>query len=207
MSQWWRGMLGVLVQVGAVRAAFRRPQWFWGAMTAALVSSGALTAPGRPRPRLRADPEWIAAGAVAGLWAYVVTFGTGRLLNRSSPGRRWLSQVRLCTDSGPRALRALLVVPAALGEELFWREAMLADGSQGLLQSGPEVAAYAAVQLASGNPAVVGGGVLLGLVTTCLRVGSGSLTPALLAHLVFSEMTLAWPGLPRPHSRQHRAVT
>ncbi len=207
MSLRWRGTLGVLVQVGAVRAAFWQPRWFWAAMTTALVSSGVLTAPGRPRPRLRADPGWIAGGVMAGLCAYLVTFGTGWLLNRSSPGRRWLSQVRRCTDSRPRALRALLVVPAAVGEELFWREAMLGDGSQGLLQSGPEVAVYAAVQLASGNPAVVGGGVLLGLVTTCLRVGSGSLTPALLAHLVFSEMTLTWPGLPLPHPCHHRAVT
>jgi membrane protease YdiL (CAAX protease family) len=168
-------------------------------MTAALIGSGAL-AGARHQLAPPAGRRWLAGGAAAGVGAYAVTALAALLLDRFPQGRGWLHHVRRCTGSRPRWVRAILVIPAAIGEELFWREAVLVGGGRPGLRVGPEITAYAAVQAASGNPPAVAGGVLLGAVTSLLRLRSGTLGPALTAHLVFSELTLVWPGLP-PASR------
>ncbi len=185
-----------LLQAGALRVSFRHPRLFWILMTPALVGSGMATAEGGHPRAARVGAGWIASGAGAGLGAYLVTIAAALLLGRHPSGRRWLQQVHSCTGSCPRPLRAILVVPASIGEELFWREGVLVGDDRKRLRVGSEVAGYLAVQIASGNPTTVAGGLLLGLVTSLLRSRSGSLAPALTAHLMFSELTLVWPGLP-----------
>ena len=85
---------------------------------------------------------------------------------------------------------------AVISEELFWRS------GGWTAEVGPvwgSALAYAAAQLPTQNPLLVMGALPLGLVTTWVRRRSGSLLPVVICHLVFSEMTLAWPGLPLPH--------
>ena len=189
-------LAGALLQAGALRASFQRPRLFWPLMTGALLGSGALAVEARRRPTLRREPGWLAGGVAAGAGAYGVTVVAAALLDRFPRGGNWVQQVRSCVGSRRLWLRAILVIPAAIGEELFWRDAVLVGGGPGPLRVVSEISAYAAVQAASGNPAAVAGGVLLGSVASLLRARSGSLGPALTAHLVYSELTLVWPGLP-----------
>ncbi|MHB1639134.1 MAG: CPBP family glutamic-type intramembrane protease [Candidatus Dormibacteria bacterium] len=167
-------------------------------MTVSLVGSGALAGGMDRRTGLATGRGWLLTGALAGAGTYGVTVVAALGLRRSAPGRRWLGQVRACSESCPRPLRVALLVPAALGEELYWRERVVAGGAYrvGASRLGLGVAAYASVQAGSGNPAMVAGGAVLGLVTGALRAGSGSLAPGLAAHLVFSGFTMIWPGLP-----------
>ncbi len=169
-------------------------------MTVSLVGSGALAGGRDRRTRPAEGRGWRLTGALAGAGTYAATVVAALGLRRSAAGRRWLGQVRACTESCPRPLRVALLVPAAVGEELYWRERVVAGGAHGVgaWRLGLGVLAYAGVQAGSGNPAMVAGGAALGLVTGALRAGSGSLAPALTAHLVFSGLTMIWPGLPAP---------
>lgn len=127
-------------------------------------------------------------GLGSGMALHLVTVAIAAVIRRSSFGASRLSAVRRWTGSSPRPLAALLVLPAAMGEELYWR----ADPQPG------GVAAYVACQLASRNPLLPLGALPLGLVTTWLRRRSGCLWPAFLAHLAYTELTMVYPGLPAP---------
>jgi len=195
-----RLLMGVLGQALALRASFARPSLFWPALTASLTGSGLLfrSGPGDADPDW--DRRWLVAGAVAGIFTYLATVVVAICLRRSRTGATWLAAVAACTASRPPLVRSLLVVPAAIGEEHFWREHLLADGLRPISRRRVVLAAvlYSLTQTASGNPLPVAGGLVLGGVTGSLRRRSRSLAPALAAHLVFSELTLAWPGLPEP---------
>jgi membrane protease YdiL (CAAX protease family) len=97
-------------------------------------------------------------------------------------------------------MAALLVIPAAAGEEIFWRESLLerqrlARGSdfQALVAS---TLAYGAVQAGSLQPLPPLGALLLGSMAGWLRIRSGSIWPAVAAHLAYTELCLVAPGLP-----------
>lgn len=128
------------------------------------------------------------AGLGAGVALHLVTVAVATVIRRSSFWSARLSTVRRWTGSSPRPLAAMLVMPAAMGEELYWR----ADPQPG------GVAAYVACQLASRNPLLPLGALPLGLLTTWLRRRSGCLWPALFAHLAYTELTMVYPGLPAP---------
>lgn len=186
-----RRLPGLAAQALALYASRRRPRHFWPLMTAALIGSGASVMP--PSPRNRAalcccPPGWAALGLGAGIGLHLAAAEGARVIRRFPAGASRLARVRLWTGSRPRAVAALLVIPAAVGEELYWR----ADPRPG------DVASYAACQLASGNLLLPLGAVPLGLLTTWLRQASGCLWPALFAHLAFTELTFVAPGLPGP---------
>jgi len=158
--------------------------------------------------KLRDGPQptsasWLLAGAAAGLAAYGVTLAGALAVGRLPRGRRWLSRLRECTSGTPRPLAALLVIPASVGEEIFWRQSVLGGG----LSPGDEIdlglivrstLVYAAVQAASLQPLPSLGALLLGSGAGLIRVRSGSIWPAVAAHCVYAELCLVQPGLPVP---------
>jgi membrane protease YdiL (CAAX protease family) len=131
---------------------------------------------------------------------YALTVGASGILSRTGPGRRSLHRLKRCTGSVPPPLAALLALPAACGEEWFWREGVL--GAELDRGDGPGPALlkstlwYAAVQMAAFDPLPPAGAILLGGVTGALRVTSESVWPGLVAHVIYSELTLVAPGLP-----------
>ncbi|MFZ0996467.1 MAG: type II CAAX endopeptidase family protein [Candidatus Dormiibacterota bacterium] len=194
--------LGIAFQAGLVYLSFRHPRYFWPLMTIGL-SAGGL--PGLRRLRKRPQPtsiRWLLTGAATGLVGYGITAAGAAVVGRVPQGGRWLARVRACTESVPRPLAALLVVPASIGEELFWREWLLgqeldprADLDLGSIVRSTLV--YAAVQAASLQPLPSLGAVLLGFGAVVIRLRSGSIWPAVAAHLVYAELCLVEPGLPR----------
>jgi len=168
--------------------------------------------------KLRDQPQptsasWLLAGAAAGLAAYGVTLAGASVVGRLSRGKRWLARLRECTQGTPRPLAALLVIPASIGEELFWRESVLGlrlrdDVELGLIVRATLV--YAAVQAASLQPLPSLGALLLGSGAGLLRVRSGSIWPSVAAHLVYAELCLVEPGLPEPRggaSKRSKSTT
>ena len=195
--------LGIASQAGLVYLSFRNPRYFWPLMTAGLSVSGW---PGLQKLRDRPQPtsaSWLLAGAAAGLAAYGVTLAGAFVVGRMPRGRRWLARLRQCTSGTPRPLAALLVIPASIGEEIFWRQSVLEGG----LRPGDEIElglimrstlVYAAVQAASLQPLPSLGALLLGSGAALIRVRSGSIWPAVAAHCVYAELCLVQPGLPKP---------
>lgn len=192
--------LGALAQSLALGASQLRPAAFWPLMTATLVGSGLSV--GRSEERRVGLPSgrWLWQGAACGIGMYALTFGAARILSRTGPGRLSLDQLERCTGSVPPTLAALLALPAACGEEWFWREGVL--GAELARGGGPGPALlrstlwYAAVQMAAVDPLPPAGAILLGGVTGALRLTSDSIWPGLIAHVVYSELTLVAPGLP-----------
>jgi len=186
-----------MVQAAAVRGSFHSPQRFWLLMTSGLAGSGLLVAPTRSRRATSAS--WLAIGAGLGAVGYGATLTASRLVSRWEWGRRSLIHFRSCTASVPKPLAAALILPAALGEEWFWREGVIVTLGQREPRRGrllaQATAGYALVQTAALDPLPPAGALLLGVVTGGLRLASGSVWPALAAHLVFSELTLVAPGL------------
>ena len=205
--------LGIASQAGLVYLSFRNPRYFWPLMTMGLSVSGL---PGLRKLRDQPQPtsaSWLLAGAAAGLAAYGVTLAGASVVGRLSRGKRWLARLRECTQGTPRPLAALLVIPASIGEELFWRESVLGlrlrdDVELGLIVRATLV--YAAVQAASLQPLPSLGALLLGSGAGLLRVRSGSIWPSVAAHLVYAELCLVEPGLPEPRggaSKRSKSTT
>jgi len=166
-------------------------------MTAGLAGSGLLV-PSARSGRI-SSARWVGVGAGLGAVAYSATLAASILISRSGRGRRSLTRFQQCTGSTPKMVAAALILPAALGEEWFWREGVISEliarGHNPGRVLGQATACYALVQAASLDPLPPAGALLLGLVTGALRMTSGSVWPALAAHVVFSELTLVAPGL------------
>jgi membrane protease YdiL (CAAX protease family) len=194
--------LGIASQAALVYLSFRNPRRFWPLMTVGL-SAGGL--PGLRSLQERPQPTsvgWVLKGAVLGVVGYGITVAGAAVVGRMPRGGGWLARVRACTQGAPRPVAALLVIPASIGEELFWRESVLgrdldprADLDLGLILRSTLV--YAAVQGASLQPLPSLGALLLGSGAGFLRLRSGSVWPAVAAHLVYAELCLVEPGLPR----------
>jgi membrane protease YdiL (CAAX protease family) len=195
--------LGMASQTGLVYLSFRNPRLFWPLMTLGLSASGL---PGLRKLHHRPQPTsapWLLLGAAAGVAAYGFTLVGAAVVGKVPQGRRWLAGLRDCTRGVPRPLAGLLVIPASIGEELFWRDSVLERGhgpgndvDMGRIVRWAMV--YAAVQAASLQPLPSLGALLLGSVTGLIRVRSGSIWPAVAAHLVYTELCLVEPGLPVP---------
>lgn len=195
--------LGTALQVSATYLGFQHPGWFWRALPPGLSSLGI---PGLRRLRSRpqpASPGWLVLGLLAGVAGYGVTALGAALVARSAIGRRSLARIHECSASVGRPTAALLTLPASLGEELFWRESVLrahgrADREPVLADLASTTLLYAAVQSASLEPLPPLGALLLGGGAGWLRIRSRSIWPAVLAHLVYSELCLVAPGLTHP---------
>ena len=173
-------------------------------MTAALAGSGLLVPRAGARSGRIPSPRWLGLGIGVGAAAYAATLGVSRLISRYERGRRSLSHFQSCADSTPKPVAAALILPAALGEEWFWREGVMAALMERTQSPGRALTeatvCYALVQAASLDPLPPAGALLLGLGTGALRLASGSIWPAVAAHVVYSELTLVAPGLARVHS-------
>jgi membrane protease YdiL (CAAX protease family) len=164
-------------------------------MTTGLTIAGLSAGPRSRTASWRAGPRWVVAALGLGAGLHLGFRAVAQLAGRISPLTKDLEWVRDAVRSAPPGTRAALSVPAVIGEELFWRSGGLTA------EAGPvwvSALGYAAVQLPAQNALLVMGALPLGLVTTWMRRRSGSLLPATICHLVFSEMTFAWPGLPLP---------
>ena len=190
-----REVFGLLVVASAALLARRRPQRFWPAMTLGLTLAGLSAVPRARSARWRCGPRWVMAALGLGAGLHLgVRVGAG-LAGRIPPLAGDLEWFRGAVSSAPTGKRAALSVPAVLGEEIFWRSGGWVAGAGPVWRS---ALGYAAAQLPTQNALVVVGALPLGLATTWARRRSGSLLPPVICHLVFSEMTLAWPGLPLP---------
>ncbi|MHB1526288.1 MAG: CPBP family glutamic-type intramembrane protease [Candidatus Dormibacteria bacterium] len=173
-------------------------------MTAGLAGAGLLVPRAKSRSARATSVLWLGLGAGVGAAAYSFTLGASLVISRSARGRRSLGHLQACTGSVPRPLAAALILPAALGEEWFWREgvtrALLGRGQSPGRTLFQGTACYSAVQAAALDPLPPAGALLLGLATGTLRLASGSIWPSAVAHVVYSELTLVAPGLARVHS-------
>ena len=156
--------------------------------------------------RLRQNPgptssRWVGLGLLAGAAGYGVTAAGAVLASRLAIGRRSLEEIQQCSRGVSRPWAALLVIPAGTGEEIFWREAVLGPHLKpGRSEIGALVGStlvYAAVQAGSLQPLPPLGALLLGGGAGWLRIRSGSIWPAVAAHLAYSELCFVAPGLPR----------
>lgn len=193
--------LGAAAQAGLAYLSFRYPRYFWSLMTLGLSACGL---PGLWRLRARPQPvsiRWLGWGTLAGVTGYLVTAAGAVLASRLPLGRRSLARLQECSQGVPRPAAALLAIPAAVGEEIFWRESVLGRQLQtrasspfhALLSS---TLAYAVVQAGSLQPLPPLGALLLGSGAGWLRIRSGSIWPAVAAHLAYTELCLVAPGLP-----------
>lgn len=170
-------------------------------MTVGLSASGV---PGlarlarRPQPL---SPRWVCLAAALGAAGYVVSAVGAGLARRSPLGRESLARLGACTGSVSRPLAALLVIPASIGEEVFWRESLFGRclGTEKSPQLGRLIRStlvYAAIQASSLQPLPPLGGLLLGSGAGWIRTKSGSIWPPVVAHLTFAELSLVAPSLP-----------
>ncbi|HUY10068.1 MAG TPA: CPBP family intramembrane glutamic endopeptidase [Candidatus Dormibacteraeota bacterium] len=202
-------VLGAASQAGLSYLSFRYPRYFWVLMTLGLSACGL---PGLRR--LRAEPQrasvrGLGLGVLAGVAGYGITAAGAAVARRWPFGRRSLDRLRECSQSVPRPVAALLVVPAAVGEELFWRESVLGRQLQPKVDSqfrrlASSTLAYAAVQAGSLQPLPPLGALLLGAGAGWIRLRSGSIWPAVAAHLAYSELALVAPGLPGTGSKPRK---
>jgi membrane protease YdiL (CAAX protease family) len=194
-------VLGAAGQAGLSYLSFRYPRYFWALMTLGLSACGV---PGLRRLRAhpqRASVRWLLLGTIAGVAGYGVTAAGAALAARLTLGRRSLDRLEECSRGVPRPVAALLVLPAALGEEVFWRESVLGrqlrpGASPPLRALVSSTLAYAAVQVGSLQPLPPLGALLLGSGAGWIRIRSGSIWPAVVAHLAYTELCLVAPGLP-----------
>jgi hypothetical protein len=188
-----RELFGLLVLASAERLSRRRPQRFWPVMTLGLTVAGLSAAPRARSASWHGGLRWLAAALGLGAGLHLGVRAGAEVAGRISPLAGSLEWLQGAVGSSPTSTRVVLSVPAVLGEELFWR-------SGGWIAEAGTVwgsaVRYAAAQLPTQNPLLVMGALPLGLATTWIRRRSGSLLPVVICHLVFSEMTLAWPGLP-----------
>ncbi|HUY57595.1 MAG TPA: CPBP family intramembrane glutamic endopeptidase [Candidatus Micrarchaeaceae archaeon] len=199
-------LFGAATQAGLAYLSFRHPKYFWALMTVGLSASGV---PAWRRLRTRPQPasiRWLGLGLLAGAAGYGITSVGATVAARLPLGRRSLRRLRECSESVPRPVAAVLVIPAAVGEELFWRESVLGNrigttANSQLRQLRNSTLAYAAVQAGSFQPLPPIGALLLGWGAGWIRLRSGSIWPAVAAHLVYSELCLVAPGLPQPQAK------
>lgn len=187
--------LGLLAQGVAAARSRRDPEHFWPLMTAGLVLAGCTAAPRAAAASWGWSWRWLGAALGLGAGLHLGVRMGARAASRLPWTAAHLERLRGGMGSAAVPTRAVLALPAALGEELFWR----CDGWLG--DSGPLPAAacrYSLAQLPGRNPLLVAGALPLGLATGWVKRRSGSLLPAVVCHLVFSELTLVWPGLPLP---------
>ncbi len=190
-----REVVGLLVLTSAARLSRRHPQRFWPVMTLGLTLAGLSAAPRAKTASWRWSWRWAAAALGLGAGLHMGTRAGARLASRIPGAASALGRLQGAVRSAPTPMRVVLSVPAVIGEELFWRS------GGWIAETGPvwgSALGYAAAQLPTQNPLLVMGAIPLGLVTTWMRRRSGSLLPVVICHLAFSEMTLAWPGLPLP---------
>jgi membrane protease YdiL (CAAX protease family) len=190
-----RQAFGLLVLGVSARLARRRPQRFWPVMTLGLTIAGLSAGPRSRTASWRGGPGWAVAALGLGAGLHLGVRAGAGLAGRVSPLGKDLEWFWRAVGSAPTGTRAALCVPAVIGEELFWRSGGFTAEAGSVWVS---ALGYAAAQLPTQNALLVMGALPLGLVTTWVRRRSGSLLPAVICHLVFSEMTLAWPGLPLP---------
>ena len=199
-------VLGAASQAGLSYLSFRHPRFFWALMTVGLSACGV---PGLRRLRVRpqkASIRGLGLGVLAGVAGYGITAAGAVVASHLSTGRRSLDRLQACSQRVSRPVAALLVIPAAVGEEVFWRESVL--GRQLQLEASSQVRdlvsstlAYAAVQAGSLQPLPPLGGLLLGAGAGWIRIRTGSIWPAVAAHLAYSELCLVAPGLPGAGSK------
>lgn len=181
--------MGWAAQAVGAAIAQRHPRRFWPVMATSLTVAGLVAVPQVRPSEIPCRRAWLLGGGGAGVAAHLLFRGAARLAVRVPALGPHLERLRSGAESAPPALAALLTLPSALGEELYWRE----------LGAGPTAGAlgYVLAQVPSGNPLLPLGALPLGLLGRWLQERSGSITPPLLAHLTFSELTLVRPGLPR----------
>lgn len=202
----WALGAALLAQMVAAREAQAHPARFWPLMGGSLCLAGLVTLPEERRELGAPTPGWALAAVAVGAGLHLLVRAGALLLGGGPRLRDHLERVRAGAHSVPAPLAAALAVPAAAGEELYWR------GLQPGPRFGGEVVGpalwYAGCQLPSGNPLLALGALPLGLAGGWLRMRSGSLIPAVIAHVVFSELTLVWPGLPAaPGAASSRVAT
>jgi membrane protease YdiL (CAAX protease family) len=199
-------VLGAAGQAGLSYLSFRHPRFFWALMTLGLSACGV---PGLRRLRVRpqkASIRGLGLGVLAGVAGYGITAAGAVVASRLSIGRRSLDRLQDCSQSVSRPVAALLVIPAAVGEEVFWRESVLGrqlqqEASSQVRDLVSSTLAYAAVQAGSLQPLPPLGGLLLGAGAGWIRIRTGSIWPAVAAHLAYSELCLVAPGLPGAGSK------
>jgi membrane protease YdiL (CAAX protease family) len=169
----------------------------WPALGSTAVVCGLLVVLGMGRalapklvPRLRDALLGILAGAImVGGTRFLFAWIAPRAPSLFSDTKALYASFRTL----PWAVSAALLVPVVLGEELAWRGAV-----QGALESrlgvkGAAVGAvllYTAVHVLEGSTVMVLAALGCGIIWSCLRAYTGSLTASVLSHLLWDLVVL-----------------
>jgi membrane protease YdiL (CAAX protease family) len=148
------------------------------------------------RKLLRPRPLLLLVGAGAGASMAAATWLLYPLLTRVAPFVARDTGLLYAAFRAPSlAIVALALAPIVLGEELVWRGAVQAALVRRLGPvAGVAVAAgaYALAHAPLVSPVLVLVALACGLCWGALRAATGSLVPALIAHLVWDALVLLW---------------
>lgn len=180
-------------------AASARTVGIWQAMGGAAVVLGLavlVRERAAARPALSPRPALLLLGAAAGVAMAAATHLAYPLLAGVDPFvARDTALLYAAFRVPPGLLAALALAPVVLGEELVWRGVVQRALSRRAPGAGGVVLAagvYAAAHAPLGSPVLVLVALGCGLCWGALRAATGSLTPALVAHLVWDLLVLLW---------------
>jgi membrane protease YdiL (CAAX protease family) len=176
------GTLGIWLAIGGVAAALG---------VAVLVLDSSVS-----RRILQPSPRLVLLGAAVGGLMAAATYLLYPVLARIAPF--------IATDTAllysefrapPLVIASVALAPVILGEELVWRNVVQAALVRRLGPWGGvtlAAVAYALAHVPLGSLVVVVVALLCGIAWGTLRAVSGSLVPALVAHLVWDVLVLLW---------------
>ena len=145
---------------------------------------------------LQPSPRLLLLGAAAGGAMAVATYVIYPVLVRIAPSIATDTAALYAAFRAPSVtIAALALAPIILGEELVWRGVVQAALARRVAPwAGVPLAAlaYALAHAPIGSPVLVVVALLCGIAWATLRAASGSLIPALAAHLVWDVVVLLW---------------
>ena len=191
----WLAVAAVLVWLLAAAAA--RSLGIWNALGGAAVALGIAvllfdrrSSTALLRPNLRLVLLGATAGAVMAVATYLIYPRLARRLPLVAPD---VARLYVAFRVKSLVVAWVAIVPVVIGEELVWRGVVQRSlverfGAWGGVTLAAAV--YAAVHLPLGSPLLVAVAFGCGLTWGALRATTGSLVPALVAHLLWDVLVL-----------------
>lgn len=182
-----------------VAAASATRLGIWLAIGSVAVALGAVVllvdGPGA-RALLQPSPRRLLLGAAAGAVMAAATYLLYPVLSRALPIVSSDAALLYSAFRAPsRVVASIALVPVIVGEELVWRGAVqtaLVLRFGPWLGTGLAATSYAAAHAPLGSPVLLAVALLCGVGWGALRATSGSLVPAVIAHIGWDVLVLLW---------------